>query len=157
MLSISLADNSNVRDVSSSIFWFEIASNIGASLTGLITTLKLVLTLNLLTTSLAVTVISPFPNASETKDNVRAPSDIEADSWSIASLTEYVKSEPFSTSEKTETKSITTSSLSSSTSKSSIGDTTTGTSFTAFTVNVNVALSDKSPSLTVTVTSSAPL
>ena len=37
------------------------------------------------------------------------------------------------------------------------GLTTTGASFTELTVNVKVVLSDKSPSLTVTVTSSLPL
>ena len=78
LLSTSLADNSITRELSSSIIWLEIAVKIGLSFTELILTLKLVLTLNLPTASLAVTTTSPWPKASWLKDKISRLFSIEA-------------------------------------------------------------------------------
>ena len=96
--SISLADNSSVNDVSSSIVWSTSGSITGRSLTDWIVTVNVVLTVKRETLSLADTVISPWPKAFSTNVNVKVVPSISAVSSSIVSEINKLKLDSFSTS-----------------------------------------------------------
>ena len=107
-------------------------------------------------TSLAETITSPEPCAFSEKVSTKVVPSIVAERASIFSVTNKVRSVPFSGSLKTLLISIDTGSLSSRTSKSSIGLTTTGASLIDITVRVKDVESVRSPSLTSTLTSIDP-
>ena len=113
-------------------------------------------TLNLETTSLATTLTSPSPKPFGANERVSSVPSNSAETWSMDSYTDKDKFDPFSTSENTFERSITTSSLSSDTTTSSIGLSTTGASFTEVTDTAKFVLTEYSPSETDTVTLIVP-